>query len=217
MNGVHDMGGMHGFGPVLPEADEPLFHAPWEARVLAMTLAMAGWGKWNIDASRHARERIPPGEYLAAGYYERWLAGLQALMLEHGLVGEGELADGVARGPRLAPPVTAEQVPAILERGGPCTREGGGPAAFGIGQQVRARNIHPEGHTRLPRYARGRTGVIARDHGVHVFADANAHFLGEQPQHLYNVRFEAAELWGRSAAFRGAVHLDLWESHLESV
>lgn len=217
MNGIHDMGGMHGFGPVRPEAGEPLFHAPWEARVLAMTLAMGGWGEWNIDASRHARERIPPRQYLESSYYERWLAGLITLMLEHGLVTETELASGRAQGPRLTPAVTPDRVPGVLDRGGPSARSEGQPAGLAVGQHVRARNINPETHTRLPRYARGKTGVIERDHGIHVFADSNAHFKGEQPQHLYNVRFEAADLWGESAAFRGAVHLDLWESHLESV
>jgi len=217
MNGVHDMGGMHGFGPVRPEADEPLFHAPWEARVLAMTLAMGGWGRWNIDASRHARERIPPARYLESSYYERWLAGLVTLMLEHGLVTEAELATGKPGAAALTPAVTAAEVPAILDRGGPCVRAEGRPPGLAVGRRVRACNINPETHTRLPRYVRGKTGVIERDHGVHVFADSNAHFHGEQPQHLYNVRFEAVELWGESAAFRGAVHLDLWESHLEGV
>ena len=217
MNGVHDMGGMHGFGPVRPESDEPVFHAPWEARVLAMTIAMGAFGRWNIDARRHGRERIPPVQYLAASYYERWLAGLEMLMLEHGLVTESELRTGVAEGAKQTPAVTADEVVSILETGKPCSRGEGRAAGFSVGQSVRARNIHPRGHTRLPRYARGKRGVILRDHGIYVFADSNAHFQGERSQHLYNVRFDARELWGESAAFRGAVHLDLWEDHLEGL
>ncbi len=215
MNGVHDMGGMHGFGPIRPETDEPLFHAPWEARMLAITLAMGSWGKWNIDASRHARERIPPAQYLNASYYERWLAGLERLMLEHGLVSATELVTGQPEGPKHTPPVTADNVPAILDKGGPSARAQGRDAGFALGQPVRAKNLHPSGHTRLPRYVRGKTGIIVLDHGIHVFADANAHFAGEHAQHLYNVRFEATELWGATACFRGAVHIDLWEDHLE--
>ncbi|MGA8260773.1 MAG: nitrile hydratase subunit beta, partial [Arenicellales bacterium] len=191
MNGVHDMGGMHGFGPVRPEIDEPVFHATWEARVLAMVLAMGAFRKWNIDARRHGRERIPPVRYLASSYYERWLAGLETLMVEHGLVTERELRTGVAEGEKGRPAVTADEVVPILETGGPCSRDEGKRAGFSVGQPVRARNIHPEAHTRLPRYARGKRGVILRDHGIYVFADSNAHFRGEQPQHLYNVRFEA--------------------------
>lgn len=217
MNGVHDMGGMHGFGPVVPEADEPLFHHDWEARALAITLAMAGWKRWNLDVSRHARERSDPADYLRNSYYERWINGLGRLMVEQGLLTEREWAtmqpDPAA--PRQTPPIRPQDVPALLDRGGPTARSEGQPAGFAVGQRVRARNINPAGHTRLPRYVRGHVGTIMLDHGPHVFADDHAHFRGENPQHLYNVRFEAAELWGADAAFRGDVRVDLWESHLE--
>lgn len=217
MNGIHDMGGMHGFGPVEPEADEPLFHAPWESRVLAMTLAMAGWGRWNIDASRFARESAPPELYLRSSYYERWLEGLCKLMVERGLLTEEELAKGhPAPGTEKAtPPVAAERVPTILRSGGPTERSLEAQPRYRIGERVRTRNIHPEGHTRLPRYARGKTGEIAMLHGGHVFPDSNARFAGEAPQPLYSVSFDAKELWGPEAAFDGAVHIDLWESYLE--
>lgn len=220
MNGVHDMGGMQGFGAINPETNEPLFHAPWEPRVLAMNLATAAWRKWNIDATRFSRERAAPADYLRNSYYERWYDGLCRLMVERGLITPEELASGRPQGPKLTPPVTAAEVAAILDKGSPSARPGsaggGATARFKPGDKVRARVIHPEGHTRLPRYARGKQGVIAMDHGVHVFADSNASFKGEAPQHLYNVRFEATELWGADAAFKGAVHIDLWDSHLES-
>jgi nitrile hydratase len=206
MNGVHDMGGMHGLGPIDPDPDEPLFHAPWEARVLALTIAMGAWGRWNIDASRHARERIPGPDYLAMTYYEKWLAGLITVATETGLMPGPEAAT-------VAPPLTAEKVPAALARGGPTLRETDAPARFEVGDRVRARNLNPPGHTRLPRYARGHVGVIERRHGPHVLPDANAHFRGECPEHLYGVRFSGAELWGEGA--RDSVHIDLWESYLE--
>jgi nitrile hydratase len=204
MNGVHDMGGMHGLGAVTPEAGEPTFHAPWEARVLALTLAMGAHRRWNIDASRHARELIPGHDYLAMSYYEKWLAGLERLIRESGLLVEPR---------RRSPPLGAAEVPAVLARGGPASRDVDAPRRFAPGDRVRARNLNPTGHTRLPRYVRGRPGVIERDHGVHVLPDANAHFRGESPQRLYGVRFSAAELWG--GAQRDSVHLDLWDSYLD--
>ncbi|HEY7853226.1 MAG TPA: nitrile hydratase subunit beta [Caulobacteraceae bacterium] len=204
MNGVHDMGGMHGLGPLEIEADEPVFHAPWEARVLALTLAVGAWGRWNIDASRHARERIPGPDYLDMTYYEKWLAGLVSLIE----------AAGLTRGDEVrTPPLRAVDVPAVLARGGPATRDVEAPTRFRPGDKVRARNLNPTGHTRLPRYARGHVGVIERDHGVHVLPDANAHFRGERPERLYGVRFTAAELWGEPS--RDSVHLDLWDSYLD--
>lgn len=219
MNGIHDMGGMEGLGPVRPEPNEPIFHHGWEKRALAITLAMAGWGRWNIDASRHARERTPPARYLLSSYYERWMSGLECLLVERGLVSAAELESGLpdASAPPVIPAVTAADVPGILARGSPSSRAEGPPAGFRVGQKVRARVMQPGGHTRLPRYLRGRVGVVVIDHGRHVFPDTNAHFQGEQPQHLYNVAFSAQEVWGRDARFDGDVHADLWESHLEAV
>lgn len=217
MNGIHDMGGMDGMGPIEPERDEPLFHAPWEARALALSLAMAGWRKWNIDASRHARERIPPADYLRFSYYEKWIAGLCDLMLQHGLVTQAELdSNRPAPGsPRAIPPLDAARVAAVLGKGDPVSREIKAAPRFAPGDEVRARNIHPEGHTRLPRYARGRTGVVLTRHGAHVWPDSNAHFRGEDPQHLYTVRFAARELWGMAAPATDYIHIDLWEPYLE--
>jgi len=217
MNGVHDMGGMHGLGPIAPEADEPLFHEPWEARALALNLAAAAWGRWSLDATRHQRELIPGPDYLRMSYYEKWIAGLEALMLNTGLVSGEELSAG-RPAPALAkasPPLTADRVAGVLASGGPTSRDIAQAPRFAVGARVRARNINPVGHTRLPRYVRARLGVITLGHGAHVFPDANAHGLGERPQPLYQVRFEARELWGEAALGRGAVYLDLWEDYLE--
>jgi len=217
MNGVHDMGGMHGLGPIEAEPNEPVFHAPWEASVLALTLAMGAWGKWNIDASRHQRELIHGPDYLRMSYYEKWLEAVIRQSLAAGLITEQELASGrPAPGTAKAdPPLKAERVPPTLGRGGPSARPVQTAPKFKPGERVRARNIHPTGHTRLPRYARGHVGVVERYHGAHVFPDSNAHFKGERPQHLYTVRFAARELWGDQASPHDSVCVDLWDDHLD--
>lgn len=217
MNGAHDMGGMAGLGELPLQDDEPVFHARWEARVLALTLAAGAWGKWNIDRSRHARERIPGPDYLAMPYYGKWCAGLVRLLLEEGMVSAAELASG-RPDPSAAvatPRFTADRVAAALRRGGPTIRPLDCQPRFELGEAVRARNINPEGHTRLPRYVRGHAGVIERLHGAHVFPDDNAHGRGENPQPLYTVRFAARDLWGPSAGPNDSVRLDLWEDYLE--
>lgn len=217
MNGIHDMGGMHNFGPVEREEDEPVFHEPWEERAFALTLAMGAWKKWNIDGARHARELLPPADYLAMSYYERWIAVLIAQIVETGLAGPEELATGrpAPGSGKATPAIAARDVAESLRRGSLVLREVPAAPRFRVGQRVRARNMNPEGHTRLPRYVRGKTGTVARDHGVHVFPDSNAHLRGEKPQHLYNVRFAARELWGAEASAQDSVCLDLWEDHLE--
>lgn len=217
MNGVHDMGGMHGLGPIDPEPDEPAFHAAWEGKALALTLAIGAWGRWTLDASRFERESIPGPDYLRMSYYEKWIAGARSLMLAHGLATAEELSSGrpAPGSAKASPPLTAARVPAALARGGSTERTIAAPPAFAVGDQVRARNFNPVGHTRLPRYARGRAGEIARHHGAHVFPDTNAHGGGEQPRHLYQVRFAARELWGEAAPARDAVFIDLWEPYLE--
>ena len=206
MNGAHDLGGMHGFGAVGPEADEPVFHADWERRAFALTLAMGFTGQWNLDKSRHAREAMPPADYLATSYYEHWLFGLEALLAERGL-----LEGAPARLRRL----DAGHVAKVLKTGGPTLREAGSAPTFAPGDRVRAVNIHPLGHTRLPRYCRGRTGVIDRLWGAHVYPDSHAAAGGEDPRPLYSVRFAAQELWGPSAAAADSVMIDLWEPYLE--
>jgi nitrile hydratase subunit beta len=217
MNGVHDMGSMHGMGPIQHEKNEPVFHARWEATVFALNRAVAAWGRWNMDASRHQKELIPAAEYLRMSYYERFLVGMTALLIQSGLVTREEVESGKAsRGSQKAiPPLTAAQVPALCARGEPANRRVAVAPRFQVGQRVRARNMHPPGHTRLPRYARGKLGTIERDHGVYVFPDSNAHFQGEKPQHVYSVRFAARELWGEQAKPQDAVYINLWDDYLE--
>lgn len=221
MNGVHDMGGMQGYGPVVPEANEPLFHGAWEKRALALTLAMGATGQWNIDLSRAARESLPPAVYLGSRYYDIWLRALEQLMRERSLVTAGELASGVMATPPapVARVLQAADVDAALARGSSTSRPPAAPAAFAVGIRVRARNMHPPGHTRLPQYVRGHIGTIARIHGAHVFADAHASrplppFL-EQPAWLYTVAFDAQELWGPEADAAVQVSVDAWEPYLE--
>ena len=217
MNGIHDMGGMHGLGPVEAEPDEPVFHAPWEGRAFAMNIASGAWRKWNTDAGRYQIEVIPAAEYLRMSYYEKWTVRLEELLIKAGLVTRHEIATGkpAPRSTKATPPFTAEKVPFLLRTGAGARRDVAVAARFQIGQRVRARNIHPDGHTRLPRYARGHAGTVHRDHGVYVFPDTNAHFLGEKPQHVYSVRFAARELWGDQASVRDSVFIDLWDDYLE--
>ncbi len=218
MNGVHDMGGMTCFGPVEAEDDEPVFHEDWERRAFALSALMAGiFGP--IDRRRYLLEILDPVLYLESSYYERWLARLDAGLKEAGLLSEAEILSGV---PEFDPPATdpapdADTLRAVIRAGRPVDREADRQPSFADGDVVRARNMNPDGHTRLPRYARGRVGVIERCHGIHVFPDTNAHGGGENPQPLYNVRFAATELWGSEASSRDGIYLDLWEDYLERV
>ena len=216
MNGVHDMGGMQDMGPIQYEKNEPVFHQRWEGRVFALTRAMRAWNKWNIDASRYSIELIPPADYLRVSYYEKWLAGLVRLLVKTGMVTateieSGQPASGVAK---AVPALTPDKVP-MINRGEHAKRNLAVAPRFQVGQRVRARNMNPLGHTRLPRYARGKQGTVDRDHGVYVFPDTNAELLGEKPQHIYSVRFTARELWGDAASPRDAVYLDMWDDYLE--
>jgi nitrile hydratase subunit beta len=217
MDGAQDMGGVPGFGPVQPEQNEPVFHAEWERRAFALTLAMGMPGGWNIDMSRFAREDRPHRDYLDKSYYQIWLAGLERLMLERNLVSADEIeAGGVLHPPKpVTATLTAEGVAAMLHRGGPTERTASTAALFGIGDRVRAKTINPPTHTRLPRYVRGHVGVIERVHGAHVFPDSNANGAGEDPQWLYTVTFEGHELWGGDADPLVEISVDAWEPYLE--
>ncbi len=219
MDGAHDMGGVAGFGAVKPEPNEPIFHAEWERRAFALTLAMAKPGGWNIDMSRFARENRPPADYLSKSYYEIWLAGLERLMLERDLVKADELEAGRLLHParREVAMLTAPEVGPMLRRGGPTERAASGPSRFKAGDRVRARRINPSTHTRLPRYVRGHAGVVERLCGCHVFPDSNARGAGENPQWLYTVTFDGAELWPDAPDHSVKVSVDAWEPYLESV
>ena len=216
MDGAHDMGGVAGFGPVVPEPNEPWFHAEWERRAFALTLAMARPGGWNIDMSRFARENRPPQDYLSKSYFEIWLAGLERLMAERELVTADEIAAARPLHPRKDVPVlTATDVSPMLRRGAPTARAASRPARFVVGDWVRARDLHPLTHIRLPRYVRGHLGVIELVHGAHVFADSNATGAGENPQWLYTVTFDGRELWGADGDPSATVSVDAWEPYLE--
>ncbi len=219
MNGVHDMGGAHGMGPVHYEKDEPVFHESWEGRVYAITRSIRALRTWNIDAHRHALELLPPSEYLRMSYYERWLVRLESMLVQHGLVTTQELQSGkpAAGASRATPALTLAMSSRFLSRGLPSSTDPDVRPLFEVGQRVRARNIQPAGHTRLPRYARAKAGVIVRDHGVYAFPDTNAHGQGEKRQHVYSVRFTARELWGHEASARDSVHLDMWDDYLERI
>ena len=217
MNGAHDLGGVHGFGPVVSEANEPTFHADWEGRVFALTLAAGRAGQWNIDMGRFARENRPPADYYAKSYYEIWLAGLEAMLAERDLVSANEIDAGRPLGEpkKVAAILQHGSVAAALHSGRPTERPASVPARFRIGDRVRAKNIHPATHTRLPRYVRGRPGTIERLCGYHVFPDTNALGQGENPQWLYTVRFDARDLWGPEADQMLKVSVDAWEPYLE--
>jgi nitrile hydratase subunit beta len=223
MNGAHDLGGMHGFGPVVLEPDEPVFHAEWEGRTFALNLAMGGWRRWNLDMSRYAREQMPPAEYLATSYYEHWLWGLERLLERHGFLPRAEidrrLRQGVVGEPGAVEPQSGAlrraDVPRLLQNRRAARLDDPVPPKFKAGDGVVARNAHPVGHTRLPRYVRGRRGVIDRDHGVFIFPDTHAAGLGRKPQHVYSVRFDARELWGPDGHAKDAVYVDLWDDYLD--
>ena len=214
MNSIHDMGGMSGFGPIPIEENEPVFHHPWERRVFALNIGKGpGFG-----SGRYRLERLDPAFYIAAAYYERWLAGIEMALEERGVATAEEIERGKVMtdwtNPRPIP--SAEFIAARMKRGFSSTRETGRQQPrFKIGDRVRARNINPPGHTRLPRYVRGHVGTIILWHGTHVFPDTNAHGKGENPQPLYTVRFEARELWGPDAPANDRLHIDLWEDYLE--
>ncbi len=217
MNGGADLGGMMGFGPVVEEDNEPNFHALWEERAMAMVVAMGACGQWNLDQSRFSRESLPPASYLSFPYYRIWIEGLQKLLLETNMATPDEIASGNMSQPAKAVPriMEAANVDDMLSAGGPVDRKPNRKPGFGEGNTVRTLNIHPEGHTRLPRYARGKIGIISRVLGFHVFPDSNARGKGEAPQWLYQIRFSARELWGDDKNPRDAVTLDLWEPYIE--
>jgi len=215
MNGIHDMGGMQDMGPIRPEKEEPVFHAEWEGRAFALEMAVDG--DWTGSAERYQIESIPPAEYLRMSYYERWIESLVELMVKSGMVTRAEIESGKAIDgtTKKGHVLSVAEVAALVAPGSPANPNGLPAAHFQAGQRVRARNVHPFGHTRLPRYARGKLGMIERDYGVSVFPDTRAHGLGSKPQHVYSVRFAARELWGEQASQRDSVYIDMWDDYLE--
>jgi nitrile hydratase len=230
VNGIHDLGGMHGFGPIRREDNEPVFHAEWEGRLFAIRIAMTRGGHWNVDEGRRSTERMPPARYLAASYYERWLYGLESLLLEKKVVTPDELASHlrcVSEPCAVEPPAERPKTEAhpnhsaAASHGSPSSSHAhilmcdeDPKAKFKPGDLVVARNINPPGHTRLPRYARGRRGIVRRVWGMFAFPDTNAHGLGANRQHCYSVEFSGSELWGDGHRSAECVYLDLWEDYL---
>jgi nitrile hydratase subunit beta len=219
MDGVHDMGGMDGFGKVEPEPNEPVFHHRWEARVLAMSRAIGFFRAWTIDTSRYVVELLSPSIYLTSSYYERWFLRNVRLLIDRGLIDADEVAAGHALRPGQSLSrgrFTLADVEQATRRGS-YGRQATAPAKFKVGDRVRAKNIHPKTHTRLPRYARGHVGVVERLHGAHVFPDSVAAGKGEDPRWLYTVRFDAQELWGADADSKLKVSIEAFEPYLEHV
>lgn len=217
MNGAHDLGGMMGLGPVAPEPDEPAFHHGWEKRALAITLAAAACGRWNLDMSRHARETLPPVIYLSKSYYEIWTRALEKLLLAAGMVSADELQQGAALSPGIGglPKLVAGNVAKVLANGSPSNRPARAPALFAEGDTVRTKVMNPTTHTRLPRYARGKTGRVVAVRDCFVFPNSNAHCADEDPRWCYNVRFTGRELWGADADPSLSVSIDAWEPYVE--
>ncbi len=219
MNGVHDLGGMQGFGPVVRDHDESVFHAEWERRVLGLQQGLQN-ALGTVDAFRHAIERMNPVDYLRMSYYERWLEGLERRARETGILTAEEIRTGIprAQGRATKPPLPPSAVrETLLEKPSGRRPQGHRRPRFEVGATVVARELHPSGHTRLPRYVRGKQGVIERVHGNYVFPDANAHGLGENPQPLYSVCFEVTILWGAEAPRDSRLYIDLWEDYLREV
>lgn len=223
MTRVHDMGGRFGDGAIDPEAeDAPVFAEDWHARALAVTLASGFLGQWNIDVSRHARERLSPKDYAQFTYYEKWISGLANLLVENGVLTLDDLrgAEEDAEHPLATRVLKADAVAAALAKGGPADRPSNVAIQFEVGQSVRtarptANRLVDGGHTRLPIYAAGARGRVLRLHGTHVLPDSNAHGLGEAPEPLYAVVFPASELWANPEHSEDEVVLDLWQSYLE--
>ncbi|POF32376.1 nitrile hydratase subunit beta [Roseibium marinum] len=217
MNGAQDLGGQMGFGPIETEKDELNFHAGWEERAFAITLAMGATGTWTLDASRHAREALHPADYLSSSYYEIWTKGLERLVVTHGLATDEELKQAKVLVP--AKPIKrvlkVEDVADVLAKGAPVDRPRQQAARYRVGDRVHTKRMHPVTHTRLPRYARDVAGRIEVIHGVHVFPDANAHDKGEQPAWLYGIAFKGTDIWGPDSDPNLSLRLDLWEPYLD--
>lgn len=216
MNGVHDLGGMHGFGKVENEANEPVFHHEWEKRVFGLFAPAFAAGIFCVDEFRHAIERMGPIHYLESSYYEHWLHAIETLALEKGIVTPEELTQGhaAAGSEKQTPALPAANVPQLVAAGASARLDADVKAKFKEGDMVVVKNINPPTHTRVPRYVRDKLGCIDRDHGVFVFPDSAAHGKGDKPQHCYSVYFSAQEIWGSKASRNDSVFVDLWDDYL---
>ena len=227
MNGEHDQGGMQSFDPVPRPQNEPVFHAPWEGRVEAMTMVLLVAGHFGGGGVlRYAIESLPPLRYLQDRYFERHLDGLEGALVQRMLLHPAEIRDRVEQlgsGGDGDPQRSSDGPPSASTPGSPTQggepsnrREADHPPQFAVGDAVIARNIHPRRHTRLPRYVRGRRGRITQIHPAAVLPDTDAHGMGENPQYVYTVSFDGRDLWGHTAEPNLKVQLGLWESYLEA-
>ncbi|SMF48989.1 nitrile hydratase [Tistlia consotensis] len=226
MNGIHDMGGLHGFGNVEVEADEPVFHARWEGRVYAMTQVLDTTGIYNLDEHRHEIELMPAQDYLADGYYGRWLFAMESILGRKGVLARAEverrIAEHAADAGRTTPAELSGRAwplpPERKIRWGAWRHEVEVAPRFAVGERVRVRNHQPQGHTRLTAYVRGKTGVVSIVNAqAWVLPDTRAHNAGENLQPVYNVTFAADELWGDAAEPNAVVRVDLSEDYLEAL
>jgi nitrile hydratase len=218
MNGIHDTGGAHGYGPVYREPNEPVFRYDWEKTVMSLFPALFANGNFNVDEFRHGMERMNPIDYLKGTYYEHWIHSIETLLVEKGVLTATELATGKASGKTATPVLTPAIVDGLLSTGASAARKEGVQARFAVGDKVRVLNKHPVGHTRMPRYTRGKVGTVVIDHGVFVTPDTAAQGKGEHPQHVYTVSFTSVELWGQDASSpKDTIRVDLWDDYLEAV
>ncbi len=218
MDGLHDMGGKQGWGTVAVDPDEPVFATEWEGRAFAMGAMSGGLSGTNLDAFRHALERLHPMEYLIDGYYGRWLACAELLLVDSGIIPAGAVE---ARAQKLLgndvdePTEAVENKPQYERGGGGSLRQIDAAPGFAVGDKVRARDMHVSGHTRMPSYIRGRDGVVSAIRPAAVLPDATAHFTGEDAQHVYTVDFDSTTLWGPDAE-PATLKIDLFESYMEA-
>lgn len=220
MNGIHDLGGMDGFGPVVVEKEEPVFHSDWERRMYGIASVIAYPLDFNDDQFRREIERVPPPKYLSSPYYELWFYGILGILKERGITSLEDIDAFEPSG--IAPPfkdgvVTAAMVEDTILAGASTRADVAEiPQEFSVGDIVRVKNNHPYHHHRAPRYIRGRLGKIVIDHGVFNFADSNSEYRGHQPQHCYSVEFSGSELWGEDAEDDSSVTIDLFETYIEA-
>ena len=226
MNGIHDMGGMHGFGPINPEIDEPVFHADWERRMFALWTAAFAAGMYNDNEFRFAVESRSPADYLNDSYYEHWLICMEQVLINKGQFERADLEAiwanagnsanaGAPSGEGAKQALPADQVIPVFMTGASARVDADVAPKFKSGDAIIARNLNPAGHTRLPRYLRGKHGTIESDHGVFGYPDTMAHGDGETPQHVYCVRFSAREVWGERAPSRDSFYVDMWDDYLD--
>jgi len=217
MDGVHDMGGMDNFGPIIREENEPAFHHEWERKVFTHMIALMGSGYFSVDEVRRYTEQIPPIQYLASSYYEKWLESLISILVDKNVITAEEMESGksLRTDGTALPPLPKEGAEFVTSNPVPAFQELDQAPKFVVGDKITTKVMHPETFTRLPRYARGKQGTIEKTYGAFLFPDSNAYGIEEAPQYNYSVRFSARELWGEDAPPKDALYIDLFESYME--